>query len=490
MYVVMVASECAPVVQAGGLGEVVFGLSRELEVRGHAVEIVLPKYDCMRYGEISDLCVSYEDLSVPWYSGAIDCTVWFGFVHGRKCYFIEPHSQDNFFSRNAVYGADDDVTRYAFFAKAAMEFLLRAGKRPDVIHCHDWQTALVPVLLYELYQQAGMEHQRVCLTVHNFRHQGICDEEVLWATGLERPEHFFDDARLRDNFDPGALNLLKGGIVYANFVTTVSPQHAWEAQHTDQGKGLGHTLYLHGDKFGGILNGVDYDLWNPEIDRHIPHNYSLDTLDDKYGNKHALRQRLWLRDDFKPIVAYVGRLDEQKGVDLIHHAVSYALAEGAQFVLTGSSTSPAIDDRFWQLKQDLNDHPDCHLELAYDPELAHLIYAGSDLVVMPSLYEPCGLAQLIAAKYATVPIVRAIGGLCDTVFDHDHAGRPPSDRNGYVFHQVDEAALESAMARAIGLWHAYPAQFRQLMRNAMQADHSWAPAGQDYVNVYDHIRHT
>ena len=489
MYVVMIAPECAPVVQAGGLGEVVFGLSRELELRGNTVEIVLPKYDCMRYREIHNLCVSYQDLWVPWYSGAVHCTVWFGFVHGRKCYFIEPHSQDNFFSRGSVYGSDDDVMRYAFFAKAAMEFLLKASKRPEVIHCHDWQTALVPVLLSEIYQQAGMEHQRVCLTVHNFRHQGICGEEVLWATGLLRPDYFFDYARLRDNFNPGALNLLKGGIVYADFVTTVSPQHAWEVRHTDQGWGLGHTLYLHRDKFGGILNGVDCDLWNPEVDTHIASNYSLDALERKYENKHALRHRLWLRDAFKPIVAYVGRLDEQKGVPLIRHAISYALSEGAQFVLVGSGTNPAINDHFWRLKWQLNDDPDCHLELGYEPELAHLTYAGSDLVVMPSLYEPCGLTQLIAARYATVPIVRAVGGLCDTVFDHDYAGRPWHERNGYVFHQVDDVALESAMARAIGLWHAYPWRFRQLMTNGMRADYSWAPAGRHYLNVYDYIRH-
>jgi starch synthase len=489
MYVVMVAPECAPVTYAGGLGEVVFGLSRELEIRGHAVEILLPKYDCMRLEEVYGLCVAYENLWVPWYSGAIPCTVWFGFIHGRKCYFIEPHSADNFFGRGHVYGSDDDVMRYGFSCKAAMEFLLKSGKRPDLIHCHDWQTALVPVLLFELYQHLGMDHQRACLTIHNFRHQGVCGEQVLWATGLLRPEHYFDDTRLRDNFNPGALNLLKGGIVYANFVTTVSPQHAWEALYTDQGMGLGHTLSVHRGKFGGILNGVDYDVWNPEVDQHIAHNYSLDTLDHKYANKQALRERLWLRQEFKPIVAYVGRLDEQKGVHLIQHAISYALARGAQFVLVGSGTTPAISDQFGQLKWYLNDHPDCHLELSYDPELAHLVYAGADLVVMPSLYEPCGLTQLIASRYATVPIVRAIGGLCDTVFDQDYAGRPPQDRNGYVFHQVDGHALESAMIRAIGLWHTYPDRFRELMTNGMRTDYSWASAGQHYLNVYDHVRH-
>src|SRR5512135_318832 len=488
VFVVMVASECAPVAQAGGLGEVVFGLGRELELRGHAVEIVLPMYDCMRYDRIYGLTVSYPDLWVPWYGGAVPCTVWFGFVHGRKCFFIEPHSADRFFARGHFYGSPDDVARFAFFSKAALEFLLLTGKRPDVIHCHDWQTALVPVLLYELYA-AGMGDQRVCYTVHNFSHQGITGEFVLWATGLSRPAHFFDYDRLRDNFNHAAINLMKGGIVYSNFVTTVSPQHAWEVCHTEQGMGLGHTLHVHGGKFGGVLNGLDYEVWNPEIDPWIPARYTVDTVERKYANKHALRDRFWLRQDFKPVVAYVGRLDRQKGVHLIHHAISYTLSEGAQFVLLGTSPDPAISRDFWQLKQQLNDNPDCHLELDFNTELAHLVYAGADLLLVPSLFEPCGLTQLIALKYGTVPVVRAIGGLVDTVFDRDHSSHPPDQRNGYVFHQADSPALESALARAIGLWYSYPEEFRQLLRNGMRADHSWAGPGQHYLNIYEHIRH-
>jgi len=192
VFVVMVASECAPVAQAGGLGDVVFGLSRELELRGHAVEIILPKYDSMRYDRIAGLTVTCEDLWVPWYSGAIHCSVWFGFVEGRKCFFIEPHSQDRFFERGHLYGSADDVFRFAFLSKAALEFMLKTNKRPDVIHCHDWQTALVPVLLYEMYRDVGMGDQRVCYTIHTFGHQGIAGEAVLWATGLSRPHHFYD----------------------------------------------------------------------------------------------------------------------------------------------------------------------------------------------------------------------------------------------------------------------------------------------------------
>jgi starch synthase len=489
MFIVMVATECAPVAQAGGLGEVIFGLSRELELRGHAVDIILPKYDCMRYDQIYGLTVAYEDLWVPWYSGFVHCTVWFGLVHGRRCYFIDPHSQDNFFSRGHLYGSADDATRFAFFAKAAMEFMLKTNRQPDVIHCHDWQTALVPVILFEIYQSAGMPNQRVCYTIHNFSHQGVAGEDILWAAGLSRAAHFLHDERLRDNFDHGAINLMKGSIVYSNFITTVSPRHAQETMYTDQGMGLGHTLHIHGQKFGGVLNGVDYDVWNPEIDRFIPARYTPETLDQKYANKDALRDRFWLRKDFKPIVSYVGRIDRQKGVHLIHHAIFYALARGAQFVLLGNSADPAVNDHVWHLKHYLKDNPDCHLEIGFDEGLAHLIYAGADMFVMPSLFEPCGLAQMIALKYGTVPIVRAIGGMVDTVFDHDYSANPPEERNGYVFHQVDNHALESAMSRAIGLWYAYPEEFRRLMINGMRQDHSWASPGQHYLNIYEHIRH-
>src|SRR5664279_2516912 len=327
----MIASECAPVAQAGGLGDVVFGLSRELELRGNAVEIVLPKYDCLRYDRIYGLSVAYEDLWVPWYSGAIHCTVFFGFVEGRRCYFIEPHSPDGFFQRGHLYGSDDDTARFAFFSKAALEFLLKSGKRPDIIHCHDWQTALVPVLLYEIYQSIGLWNSRVCFTVHNFSHQGIVGESVLWATGLCNPARFFDYERLRDNFNPAAINMLKGGIVYSNFVTTVSPGHAREVRQSDLGRGLAHTLDVHGGKFGGVLNGVDYDIWNPEIDPWIARTYGPDSIDDKYVNKHALRERFMLSHNYKPIIASIGRLDSQKGVHLIYHAIFYALARGAQF---------------------------------------------------------------------------------------------------------------------------------------------------------------
>lgn len=488
MYVVQIASECAPIAKAGGLGDVVYGLSRELEQRGHWVEIILPKYDSLRYDQIMGLQRIYDDLWVPWGQGAVHCSVWLGYSYNRRCFFIESHSPDNFFNRGALYGFKDDALRFAFFCKAALEFLYKTNRRPDVIHCHDWQTGLVPVLLHEIYQRQGIDRTRVCYTIHNFKHQGVCGENILWATGLNRPDYYLHYDRLRDNFNPGALNLMKGGIVYSDFVTTVSPQYAWETRYTEQSFGLAHTLQIHQAKYGGILNGVDYDVWNPEIDRYIPARYGPGSIQNRYANKDALRDRFWLRKAFKPIVAFVGRLDPQKGVHLIKHAVHYSLSQGAQFVLLGTSPEPGINADFWHLKNYLNDNPDCHLELSFNEELSHLIYAGADLFIVPSLFEPCGLTQMISLKYGTVPIVRAVGGLANTVFDKDYSDRPFAERNGFVFHQADTRGIESAMYRAIGFWNSFPDDFRALMLNGMRYDFSWNWPGHHYVQVYEFIR--
>jgi starch synthase len=487
MYVVQITPELAPVAKVGGLGDVVFGLSRELEWRGNTVETILPKYDCLRYDQIWGLSPCFNDLWVPWYNGHVHCTVYSGSVHDRRCYFIEPHSKDNFFNRGTFYGHHDDIFRFAFFSRAAMEFMYKSGKNPEIIHCHDWQTGLVPVFLYEIYQRLGMSHSRVCYTVHNFRHQGVTGEQILGATGLNDRGRFNHPDRLRDPRHASAINLMKGGIVYSNFVTTVSPRHAWEAK-TDQGFGLEPTLHTHHVKYGGVLNGVDYGVWNPEIDSHLAKRYTVQTLDDKYENKRALRQRFWLADNAKPIIAFIGRLDEQKGLELIRHAAYYAVRNNAQFVLLGSAPDHRVGNQFWQLKRDLNDSPDCHIELGFNEELSHLIYAGADMMLVPSRYEPCGLTQLIALKYGTVPIVRAVGGLADSVFDKDYDHRPLEERNGYVFEHYDTRAIDHTLGRAIACYYNYPEHFRHLIQNGMRADYSWNFPGQHYLNIYDHIR--
>jgi starch synthase len=487
VYVVMVAAECAPAVKAGGLGDVVSGLARELEIRGNTVEIILPKYASLSYSAISGFAPCYHDLWVPWYGEAVRCTVWFGNAAGRKCFFIEPHSAADFFGRERAYGYADDAERFAFFSKAAVEFMVQANKHPDIIHCHDWQTGLIPVLLHEQY--AGvMADQKVCYTVHNFRHQGTSDEQILWATRLGRPDYFLDEDRLGDDFRYRGLNPMKGGIVYSDFVNTVSPSHAEEALYGDGGFGLGRALKEHQAKFRGVLNGVDCDAWSPETDIHVPAHFSVDTIERKRDNKEAVRERFWLRKSRGPLVAYIGRLDEQKGMHLVHHALFYALEHGGQFVLMGDAHyHEGITDHFWHLKDYLNDNPDCHLEIGYREDLAHLIYAGADLLVVPSMFEPCGLAPLIGMRYGTVPVVRATGGMIDTVFDRDHSRHPLAERNGYVFHHTDNQAIESALGRALRLWFAQPGEFRRLAAAGMRADYSWARPATEYLGIYRNV---
>lgn len=487
-YIIQVTPELTPIAKVGGLADVVTGLSRELEVRGNTIEIILPKYDCIRYDHVWGLCETFHDLWVPWYEGHINCTVWFGFVHDRKCFFIEPHSPENFFNRGAIYGFDDDILRFAFFSRAALEFMYKTGKNPDIIHCHDWQTALVPVFLYEIYQHIGMSNSRVCFTIHNFKHQGTTGNFLLNATGLYRPEYYFHYDRLLDNHIPHALNLMKGGVVYSNFTTTVSPRYAGETKDGGQAFGLEPTLHQHHYKYGGIVNGIDYNNWNPEIDHLIPVQYGIANIDSKYHNKHALRQRLILSDNNKPIIAFIGRLDPQKGLDLVRHALFYAINNAAQFVLLGSSHDQDINHYFWELKRQLNDCQDCHIEIGFDEDLAHLIYAGSDMIVVPSLFEPCGLTQLIAMQYGTIPIVRAVGGLADTVFDKDNAHDKSLDkRNGFVFNDYDNPSFESALSRAISCYYQYPEHFYELIVNAMSSNYSWQNPGQHYLNIYDYI---
>jgi starch synthase len=487
MYILMATPECAPVAKAGGLGDFVQGLSRELTAQGHQVEIILPKYDCLRYDRVEDMTLEHPDLWVPFFDGAVHCDVEVGLVDGLRCYFINAHSEHGFFNRGAIYGDADDPDRFTFFSHAILAFLVASGRRPDIIHCNEWQTGLVPVLLFERYTALGLAKTRVCYSLHNLGHQGWTTPKVLEMNGLDVGRLMVPD-RLQDPGNPQAVNLMKGGIVFSNFVTTVSPRYAWEIQHTDQGMGLQGVLRDQDRKFGGVLNGIDTTTWNPATVPFIATNYALERLPGKAENKAALRERLGLVDAPKPIVAVVSRLDRQKGIDLIRYGIDYSLEQGAQFVLLGSAQEPAINAIFWDAKQSLVDHSDAHLELGYDEELAHLIYAGADMILIPSVYEPCGLTQMISMRYGCVPIVRRVGGLADTVYDANYSDRSVEERNGYVFDELTFEGLESALGRAIGLWQQHPDHFRQLRLNGMRMDNSWARPAQDYINIYEHIR--
>lgn len=481
MHIAMVSAECAPIAKAGGLGDFVQGLAHELIKSGETVEVWLPAYDVLRRELVSGLAETEPRLQVPFGGQPIECRLLRGSVEGIPLLLFDPHSEHRFFGRSRIYGEADDAERFAFFCGAVLAHFARLDRPPDVLHCNDWQTGLLPVLLAE--KQGEEVQTRTCYTLHNVGYQGKVAPSILEQVGLDVAALMTPD-RLADPHEPGLANLMVGGIRYAGFVNTVSPRYAWEVRSTEQGMGLQAVFDESRHKFGGILNGIDESVWGPEVDAHIPVNFGLGSLPKKAVNRRELRLRVGLRETEKPIFAVVSRLDRQKGVDLIQHAVRYALAEGGQMVLLGSSLDPEIARAFESLKAELGSGPDCHLELGYDEALAHLIYAGADMILIPSLYEPCGLTQLIAMKYGTVPIVRRVGGLADTVFDAHYSDKSFEARNGYVFDDATEAALEDAMSRAIALWRRFPQYFRQLRANGMRGDYSWRKPARDYLKIY------
>lgn len=493
MHIVHIASELAPVAKVGGLADVLLGLSRELSWKGHDVDIVIPRYDCMTSSDIRDLTIDYQDL-MSFYNGEwYHNTIWMGWVENLKVYFVDPHHPNHFFNRGCFYGCDDDIERYLYFCRTSLEFLYKKGINPDILHLHDWQTAAVAPLYKNMYKALGFNKPKTFFTIHNIEYQGRCSTANLDKIGLKGADYLTEDA-LKDNIYPDTINLLKGGIVYSDFVTTVSPNYAKEVLTPEGGRGLEKTLQKHSKKFKGILNGIDYSYWNPEIDRYLPAHFSSrempankkdhNTLDKKAYIKKVLREELMLAEQYRPLVGCVARLVPQKGTDLIKHTLLHTIDKGGQFILLGSSPIPSINADFHALKHQFADHPNVHLNLHHQEGLAHMIYAASDMLVVPSIFEPCGLTQMIALKYGSIPIVRRTGGLADTIFDVDYSGKKFEETNGYTFDYPDKAGLESALDRAIDCWFHNPEKWRKLMINGMNIDFSWNKPSNEYLEVY------
>lgn len=494
MYIINIASELAPVAKVGGLADVTLGLSRELSWKSHDVDIIIPKYDCMNSEEVRDLMLVEPEL-LSLYDGKLyPNLVWMGWVENLKVYFIEPHHPRFFFNRGCYYGCADDIERYLYFSRAAIEFMYKRELNADIIHLHDWQSAVIAPLYYDVYKAKGYNKPKIAFTIHNIEYQGLCSPGNLDMIGLDGPSYLVPD-KLQDNKDHGLINLLKGGIVYSDMVTTVSPNYSKEVLTPQGGRGLDQTLLRYESKFSGILNGIDYSYWNPEIDRYLPAHFSSrempankkdhNTLDKKAYIKRVLRETLMLDEVHRPIIGCIARLVPQKGIDLIEFTMHYAIAHQAQFVLLGSSPIPAINEKFQRLKQRYQNHPHVSITLHHQEELAHLIYAGSDIFIVPSLFEPCGLTQMIALKYGTIPIVRKTGGLADTIFDVDSPDESLAEANGYVFETPSNAGIESALNRAVDCWFNNPEKWRHLMVHGMNIDFSWNHPSDAYLQAYN-----
>lgn len=477
MKLLFAASECAPFFKTGGLGDVLGALPKELAKSGHDVRVVLPNFTEKLSDDVQE---EMEDVlttivEVGWRKQF--CGVKQLKRDGVIYYFI-----DNlfYFGRDRLYDYGDDAERFAFFQQAVIEMLEQIDFIPDVLHVNDWQTAMIPVLLKDKYSWINaLKDIKTVLTIHNILFQGVYDQYVLSDLFNIGYAAFHDQGlKYGDN-----VCWLKGGIYYADLVTTVSPTYANEIQTGEFGYGLDHDLRNVQHKLVGILNGIDYDTYDPETDRVIPQTFSKDDLSGKTANKKALQKRVGLPvDESIALIGVVTRLDEQKGVGLICDAMEELMQHrNVQLVLLGTG-KPYFEDAFRHFTAKYPDK--CQAVLAFDSELAQWIYAGVDLFLMPSLFEPCGLSQLNSLRYGTLPIVHEVGGLADTVEPYN---KWTEEGTGFSFYDFDMWTFLDTIDKALTVYYDKPESFRQIQARAMEVNNSWEKSAQTYIDQYRYL---
>ena len=474
--VAFIGSECHPFVKTGGLGDVMYALPRELVRLNCDVRVILPRYACIPK-EYQDKMVYrgefYMDLGKTgrnFYVGIMEY-ICDGVVYD----FID---NQEFFTLGRPYvNLVDDIPKYCFFAKAALAALNWMNWIPDIIHCHDWQAALVPVYLRTLFQSTPVARAKTVLTIHNLRFQGIYNiPTIQYWTGL--PDYVFHMGALKQKYEDA--NMFKGGLAYADRITTVSPTYAWEIQTAEYGETLDAHLRYHSGKLRGIVNGIDYDMWNPATDPALAHNYDLgNVLDHKMENKLALQQELGLEQDTgKFVIGLISRLTNQKGLDLVNAIVPQILDGNTQVVVLGTGDKQ-YEDAF-RYYENTNKGTFCAC-IQYDEARAHRIYAGADALLVPSRFEPCGLTQLNAMHYGTLPIVRETGGLKDTVEPYNTFN---GEGNGFTFDRYDAGLLLDAINRAKTLYFNNRYHWDEIVQRDMDKDVSWANSARQYKDLY------
>ncbi|MFA4875249.1 MAG: glycogen synthase GlgA [bacterium] len=483
MNIVMIASEAVPYAKTGGLADVVGTLPRALSAAKEGVALILPYYrkkmDAKKFG-IGPVSRKPLEIEVPLGGARIKGTVLMATLQPNvRVFFID---QPAFFDREELYQTatgdyPDNAERFIFFSRAAIEAMIALDLKPDIVHVHDWQAALVPVYLKTLYKQRkNFAHTRTVLTIHNLGYQGLFPKEDMPLTGLGWDYFTFDKLEYW-----GKVGFLKGGIAYADEIGTVSRKYAEEILTEEQGLGLQGALAYRKKALVGILNGIDYEEWNPEGDRFIAAKYKPSDIKGKATCKEALRKHFGLKADATaPIIGMVGRLTIQKGLDILADALPEIMKRNVQLAILGTGEQKYHD----LLTAACGDYPNrIGLKLAFDNALAHQIEAGSDFFLMPSHYEPCGLNQLISLKYGTIPIVRATGGLDDSIVDFN--GKKARG-NGFKFTDYTPQALIAAIDRALDAWKT-PPQMKSLISNAMSCDFSWKRSAKEYIAVYERM---
>lgn len=473
MNVLFAASECAPFFKTGGLGDVIGALPKALQSIGVNVTVILPKYGDLddRYKNQLEL-IKIIEVPVGWrmqYCGIEKMT-----HEGVSIYFLD---NEYYFKRHGSYGYFDDGERFAYFSRAVLEAIPHLEAKTDIIHCHDWQTGPIPVLLkahyifHPLYQNI-----KTVFTIHNLRYQGVYPKSVL-AELLDLSELYFHIDGLEFH---GNVSYLKAGLAFANYITTVSPTYAQEIQTPYYGENLDGFLRKREGNLLGIVNGIDIEAYNPKNDPAIYLEY--DDFAGKVENKRLLQEQLGLPvDEGIPMISMVTRLVEQKGIDLVLHVFEEIMQQNCQVVLLGTGEE-IYENAFRDLQQRFPNQVSANI--FFDEDLAHKIYAGSDIFLMPSQFEPCGIGQLLAFRYGTIPLVRETGGLKDTVLPYNEFF---DEGNGFSFTNYNAHDMLYTIERALWFFRFQPKKWKELSERAMKIDYSWEASSKEYKKLYEEL---
>jgi starch synthase len=482
MKILFATAEVSPIAKTGGLGDVCGSLPKALAALGHEVVVFMPFYRQARDWFARNETPPEQLLpttSIAWANWAAEATYLRATLPGTEIPLVLV-ANEYFFNREQIYsprldGYDDGVERFTFFTRAVIRGCELLGFPPDIVHAHDWHTALFPAYLHSGLRGSDVfRNARSVYTIHNLNYQGIAGSDRFAVLGLHS-RYWAPDAL--EHF--GDVNFMKGGIIFADQVTTVSPNYAREIQAHEHGAGLDGILRSLSWKLSGIVNGIDVEDWDPATDPHLASNYERERLNGKALSKRALLKELKLRFSAKtPLLVFISRLVDQKGIDLMIPMLARILHAGAQAVILGSGDS-RYEHALSQIGQQHAER--CRVVIGFDPDLAHRIYAGGDILLMPSLYEPCGLNQMYALRYGTIPVVRMTGGLADTVVPFN--GTNLDEATGFGF--LTPSAADFYLATWLAMLNFKDTDvWRKLRQNGMQADFSWDRSAREYEQVY------
>lgn len=468
LKILIVSSEAAPFVKSGGLGDVVGSLPKALRKLGADVRVVIPKFRKIKNENYIDVeYLGGFDVKLGWRTQKAGVLFKNGEV---PTYFIE---NDFYFGRDELYGYDDDNERFAFFSKAVLDMLPFADFVPDIIHCNDWQTGPVPMLLRETYKKITyLKDIKTIYTIHNLQYQGNFDPSSMEM--LDLPWYLYDNGTVEFY---GRMSYMKAGLVYADIISTVSETYADEIQTEEYGYGFDGIIRAGKDRLRGIINGIDYEANNPETDKRIDVNYSADNAEAKKENKRLLQERLGLEQRDVPMICMISRLADQKGLDILANAMERLMQNDIQFVILGTGEKRYEDMFRYYENRWKGRFCSC---IMFDDTLAQKIYASGDMFLMPSRFEPCGLGQMFSLRYGTVPVVRKTGGLADSV---EQFNGETGTGNGFLFETYDAEGILWAVGEALKIYTDTD-KWNTLVKNCMNTKLSWSDSAEKYMELY------